>query len=55
MTAPKMTDTNLRNVVAAIGLVMLGVGCWMVLPALGLIVPGIFMFATAIYGASRRT
>ena len=44
----------MRNTLAVVSLGMVGVGCWMVSPSLGLIVPGAVVFALLCVGKLRE-
>lgn len=45
---------DLYDLIAALGLVLLGVGFWWVYPALGLIVPGALLLILGVLGAVGR-
>lgn len=40
----------MKDIVAIVGILMLGAGCWLAWPPLGLIVPGAIILIAAIMG-----
>lgn len=42
-----------RDFVGLVGVSLIGVGCWWIFPASGLIVPGVILSAVAIFGVKN--
>jgi hypothetical protein len=43
------------DLIVFLGLLLLGVGCWMISPALSLILVGLFLMAFGMYGAFAKS